>query len=192
MLEPTEDFASLLARARRGEHAALTELIRQYEPDLRMAARVRLGRDLRPYLDSMDVVQSVHGSLIGGLCAGRFEITNPEQLLALAVTILRNKIAHQWRRIQRQLRLDQSQEEFLLSLVDPGEDPAHTAQLRDQIEFVYGKLDDTDRRLLELRQRGCTTAEAARAMKVDNAMLRMRLKRLRKRFMKLGIHPEFL
>ena len=51
------DFASLLARARLGDREALDQLSREYEPKLRLVARVLLGQALRPYLDS--VISSV-------------------------------------------------------------------------------------------------------------------------------------
>src|SRR6188508_2597024 len=62
-------FDEILARARTGDEDALTELARQYEPEVRAVARVRLGPALRPYLDTMDLVQSVHRSLMVGLRA---------------------------------------------------------------------------------------------------------------------------
>src|SRR5262249_17543907 len=198
MPEPNDDFANLLARARQGDQAALTELIRQYEPELRLAARVRLGPALRPYLDSMDIVQSVHHSLIRGLRDNKFAITNPEQLLKTAVGIVRNKIRHHWRVHRRQQRFDQpnsgacSLEMILLSLSDTGDDPGRTAELRDQIEFVCGKLDALEHRLIHLRWQGYSTAEAALEMKVDAGWLRVRLQRLRQRLQDHGIAAEFL
>jgi RNA polymerase sigma-70 factor (ECF subfamily) len=62
-----KEFAALLARVRRGDDAALTELTQLYERDVWIAARVRLGTALRPYLDQIDLVQSVHCSLLSGL-----------------------------------------------------------------------------------------------------------------------------
>src|SRR3954453_8424579 len=98
-------FAVLLSRARRGDAVAVSELCRQYEPRLRVVARVLLGPALRPVLDSMDLVQSVHRSLIVGMREEKFNISTPENLIALALTLLRRKVARQWRRMQRQRRL---------------------------------------------------------------------------------------
>ena len=72
MAEPN-DFTDLLERARQGDDAALGELAQRYEPEVRMVARVLLGPALRPYLDSVDVVQSVHRSLMVGIRANKFE-----------------------------------------------------------------------------------------------------------------------
>src|SRR3954447_26621985 len=102
--EPPTEFADLMARAGRGDEAALAELSRQYEPKVRVVARVLLGPALRPYLDSVDLVQSVHKSLMLGLRQDKFELATPENLLALALTLVRRRVPRQWRRIRRQQR----------------------------------------------------------------------------------------
>src|SRR5207302_3303979 len=106
MPDPGGDFASVLARARGGDRAALGQLAREYEPKLRLVARVLLGPALRPYLDSVDLVQSVHRSLLLGLRDQKFDISSPENLLGLALTMVRRKVARHWRHLQRQRRLE--------------------------------------------------------------------------------------
>src|SRR5438128_1629711 len=107
MSNATDEFAALLQRARTGDQSALTHLAAQYEREVRIVARVLLGRGLRPYLDSLDLVQSVHKSLLIGLRTDRFDISSPEKLVALALTIVRRKVARHWRHLQRQQRFDQ-------------------------------------------------------------------------------------
>ena len=63
----------------------------------RIVAHFLLSRDLRPYLDSLDLVQSVHKSLLLGLRSDKFDISNPEKLVALALTMVRRKAARHWR-----------------------------------------------------------------------------------------------
>src|SRR5262249_21132296 len=104
MAETSDDYTSLLARARQGNTEALTRLCNLYEAELRIVARVQLGPALRPYLDSIDLVQSVHRSLLLGLRENKFDIATPQQLLALALTMVRRKVARYWRRMQRQQR----------------------------------------------------------------------------------------
>jgi RNA polymerase sigma factor (sigma-70 family) len=192
------DFAELLERARQGDASALTELVRQYEPEIRLAARVRLGPALRPYVDSMDLVQSVHGSLIRGLRQNRFDFSSPEELLALAVTLVRNKVARCWRRARRQVRPSpggddgRGVEQLLISLSSPGDDPVRVAQFRDQVRHLCGSLDETDRRLVELRLQGHSTAEAARQLGLNADVLRVRLSRLRQRLETSGVLTEWL
>src|SRR6186713_2758496 len=83
----------------------MASIVERYEPEVRMVARARLGAALRPHLDSLDLVQSVHRSLIVGLRAERFDISTPENLIALAMTIVRRKVARHWRKLKRQQRL---------------------------------------------------------------------------------------
>src|SRR5262245_2403719 len=104
-MTPDPTFADLLKRARDGDGAALGQLARTYEGDLRIAARVHLGQALRPYLDSLDLVQSVHRSLMIGLRTDKVDVSNPGALIALALTMVRRKVARQWRRHRRQIRL---------------------------------------------------------------------------------------
>ncbi len=76
-----ESFSVLVDHARSGDERALAELAGQYEAEVRIAARVLLGPLLRPHVDSMDLVQSIHRNLLIGLRNNKFEFTRPEQLL---------------------------------------------------------------------------------------------------------------
>jgi RNA polymerase sigma-70 factor (ECF subfamily) len=196
MPDAAGSFAALLARARQGDVAALAELARQYEPEVRIVARVLLGPALRPYLDSMDLVQSVHRSLMVGLRRGRFDLAGPEQLIALAVVIVRRKVGRHWRRHQRQRRLDAATTQgpdlaqTLTAL--SGSDPARTAQLNDAIQHLCANLDGTERGVMELRMQGYSTAEIARALGLNADVLRVRLSRLRLRLRAGGVLDEWL
>ena len=70
---------------------------------------------------------------------------------------------------------------LLLSLSSSDADPAAEAALRDQIERLLSQLGDTERRVMELRLEGFTTAEVARRLGLDSDVLRVRLSRLRRR-----------
>jgi RNA polymerase sigma-70 factor (ECF subfamily) len=193
-----DEFAALMARARAGDGLAIAQLAQQYEPELRLAARVLLGPALRPYLDSMDLVQSVHKSLLLGLRRDQFDISSPEKLVALALTVVRHKVAHHWRHLQRQHRFENQSTESggvtpLLS-VPSGQDtdPAEAAQFHDAVEHLCRNLDATERRLVELRWQGCSTAEAAKELDVDPDVLRVRLSRLRQRLRATGVLADWL
>jgi RNA polymerase sigma-70 factor (ECF subfamily) len=198
MSEPLEPFAALVTRARRGDQAALTELVRQYEPKVRLVARVLLGPALRPYLDSMDLVQSVHHSLLLGLRRQKFDLAGPEQLLALALTLVRRKVARHWRRLQRQQRLSLGASEtgnlphLLTSLSSPGDDPARAAQFNDQVEHLCRHLAESERRMLQLRLAGHSTAEIAQNLGLHPIALRVRMTRLRQRLEASGVLTDWL
>jgi RNA polymerase sigma-70 factor (ECF subfamily) len=184
---PAEEFAALVARVRLGDEAALAALLQLYEREVRLAARVLLGRALRSHLDSADLVQSVHHSLMLGLRQDKFVLAGPQQLQALALTMVRRKVARHWRRLRRQQHLDpevletQAAADSPTAPAGPQPDPAAEAQYHDTLNYLYGKLDERDRRLVELRLQGYSTAEAARQLGEDADVLRVRLSRLRRR-----------
>jgi RNA polymerase sigma-70 factor (ECF subfamily) len=200
MSDDATTFVTLLDGARRGEPKAIELLTRHYEPKLRVVARVLLGPALRPHLDSIDLVQSVHRSLMVGLREDRFDIGSPENLIGLALTIVRRKAARQWRRARRQQRLEASGQasgvqnpvEVLLSLSSPVSDPAEQAALRDQVEKLCLELSATEQTILDLRLQGHSTDEIAQRLTLSPVALRVRMTRLRQRLRAAGVLDDWL
>lgn len=197
MADATE-FDELLLRARSGDESAMVELVEQYEPEVRMVARIRLGAALRPHLDSVDLVQSVHKSLMIGLRADRYDISTPEQLIALALTIVRRKVARQWRKLKRQQRLSgdgsdsRDLPKLIASLTASDADPVTIASVREATAQVLEQLDETEARVIELRLEGNTTADVARQLGLDADVLRVKLSRLRRRLRDAGVMADML
>jgi RNA polymerase sigma factor (sigma-70 family) len=198
MAQSPDDFSALLARVRLGDEAALVELVRRYERDVHIAARVLLGKVMRASLDSVDLVQSVYRTLIEGLRDNKLVIANSQQLVGLAITLVRRKIARQWRKLQRQQPLDAAAVETgnldaAATRSGPGEpDPADRAAYNDALDYLYSKLDAADRRVVHLRLEGCSTAEVARRLGLDADVLRVRLSRLRRRLREQNVLTEWL
>jgi RNA polymerase sigma-70 factor (ECF subfamily) len=193
--EPT--FTELLQRARTGDTAAMDLLAQIYAGDLLIAARVHLGPALRPYLDSIDLVQSVHRSLLLGLRSNKHSIADPGALIALALTMVRRKIARQWRRHRRQSRLADEHSgvhptDVLATISCRDPTPAAAAEVRDAIARLWRELDEDDRQLLELRLAGLSPAEAAEKLGKSPGALRVRLHRLRQRLADEQILSEWL
>ena len=193
-----ENFDQLLSKAKSGDEVAISELVTRYETEVRIVARARLGTALRPHLDSMDLVQSVHKSLLLGLRANRYDISSPEKLVALATTIVRRKVARKWRKIKRQQRLsgvkgeNKDLPDLLATISSPDTDPAAQVAMRQATEHVLKDLSDIERQVLELRMEGFTTAEVARQLGLDADVLRVKLSRLRRRLRDRGLMSEFL
>jgi RNA polymerase sigma-70 factor (ECF subfamily) len=193
-----EEFTALISRVRLGDEGALAELLQRYEPEVRLAARVLLGRALRPHLDSVDLVQSVYHSLLIGLRQNRFELPTPQHLIGLAVTMVRRKVARHWRHLQRQQRLEtpvsetQDAGNLLTALPSTENDPAQSAEYDDAVRHLIGQLEEKDRQLIELRLQGYSTAEVARQLNLDPDMLRVRLSRLRRRLRDTHVLKEWL
>jgi RNA polymerase sigma-70 factor (ECF subfamily) len=193
-----DDFASLLKRAADNDTAAQAQLCQHYEAKVRIVARVLLGPALRSHFDSLDLVQSVHRSLLLGLRDEKFDISSPEKLIALASTIVRRKVARKWRRERRQVSLGtnslmgESLVQTLSSLSSPDADPAKVAEYNDLLAKFCEKLSDTERQMLEMRLQGHTSAEVAQALGLHAVALRVRWTRLRQRLNEAGISADWL
>lgn len=191
------EFDLLLTAARTGDPGAMEQLVRQYESELRIVARLRLGAALRPHLDSIDLVQSVHRSLLIGLRDNRFDISSPERLIALALTIVRRKVAKHWRHLKRQQRLsgsDDSSDDLVGTLLSlqSRTDVAQENNRRDQLEHLMKELDPIETQLIQLRIEGFSTIEAATALGLDPDVLRVKLSRLRKRLREKGLEDDWM
>jgi RNA polymerase sigma factor (sigma-70 family) len=187
MLEPTNEFAALMAQVRLDDNEALARLITLYEPEVWRAAQVLLGRALRSSLDPADLVQSVHLLLLEGLKQKKFSIGSAEQLRSLAVTVLRHKFIQHWRRYRCQARHDTARAmtnasaDGRMTMALRELDPARAAEYNDLLDNLYRHLRIEDRRLVVMRLQGYRTAEIAAELGIAPAVLRVRFSRLRKR-----------
>jgi RNA polymerase sigma factor (sigma-70 family) len=195
---PANSNDDFFRRLQGADEEALAALVREYEPEIRRAATVRLGPLLRPHLDSVDLVQSVYITLLKGLRDDKFHIAGPHELVALSAEIIRRKVSQVWKRLKRRTELNNN----LAGVHEDAEhrvvgreslpDPIADAELRDGIERIMNEVDAADRKLLELRMQGFSTAEAARALGADPDVLRVRLSRLRKKLTDKGMLAEWL
>jgi RNA polymerase sigma-70 factor (ECF subfamily) len=194
----SDDFSHLLTRARTGDRDALERIAREYEKKVRVVARVHLGPALRPYLDSQDLLQSVHRSLMVGLREDKFDISSPDKLVALALTMVRRKIARQWRHLRRQDRLSAGSQDssnmalLLTSLSTPQEGPAAAAEFRDAVEHLCQSLDAVEQRIVDLRLQGFAAPEIAEQLGLTPVNVRVRMTRLRQRLLATGVLDDWL
>ena len=190
------EIQETLDRASTGDSEAIAELVEKFEPEIRVIARRQLGPALRPYLDSMDIVQSIHRTLFLGLQNEQFQFASPERLMAFVSMLVRRKTARQWRKHRRQQResgvvvSDDGVSDFMMAWRTREEATDQLAQ-REQIEDVLSHLDETDRKLITLRMEGRSTAEAARLLNLDPDATRVRLSRLRKRLNQAPMFARF-
>jgi RNA polymerase sigma-70 factor (ECF subfamily) len=197
MLEPPDEFEALMRRVRLGDREALAQLLQRYQAEVQQAAARLLGRALRSYLDPADLVQSVHRTLIVGLRENKFEIPNAQKLVALAVTLARNKVVRAVRHRQCEQRHQAALAETSLDMGGTTRqaadgDPARAAEYHDLVEALRNSLGETDRRLVELRLQGYSTADIGRQLGVSADVLRVRLSRLRKDLRDRGLLTEWL
>jgi RNA polymerase sigma-70 factor (ECF subfamily) len=187
-----------MQRAAEGDIEAQDCLCRQYEPKVRIVARVLLGPALRTHFDSLDLVQSVHRSLLVGLRDHKFDVSSPDKLIALATTIVRRKVARKWRRARKQTRLDdlgsteKSLAQTLNSISSAEADPAKAAAFHDQLEQLCANLTHSEKRMLEMRLEGFTSAEVAQELGLHPVAIRVRWTRLRQRLEAAGVLTDWL
>ena len=177
MPEPTP-FADLIRRVRARDEAAAVELVRQYEPEIRRIARVRLASaGLRKLLDSTDICQSVLTHFFVRVAAGQFDLEDPRQLLKLLVTMACNKVRDQVRKQNAQRRGDGRRAagpEGLEGVADPDAGPGRLVAAREIVEAVLGRLTADEREIVEERSAGRDWATLAAERGVGAEALRKR------------------
>jgi DNA-directed RNA polymerase specialized sigma24 family protein len=177
-----EDFAELLRRVRAGEQDVARDLVARYEPEIRRIVRLRLTDPrLRRVLDSMDVCQSVLANFFVRVSAGEFDLSQPEQLLALLLAMARNKVLEQARRQQTrkrdQRRVEAGGHSVLDGLQGACLPPDRVAAGRDLLAEVRRLLTDEERYLADQRGAGREWADLAAEQKTTPDALRKRLSR---------------
>jgi DNA-directed RNA polymerase specialized sigma24 family protein len=174
-------FQDLLRRVRQRDEQAAAELVRRYEPTIRLAVRVRLTDPrLRRLLDSVDICQSILANFFVRAAAGQFELERSEQLVKLLVTMARNHLVNHAlkqraaRRDQRRLQPGPADE---ADLVDPGPSPSQVVANQELLQEVRRRLTEQERYLAEQRALGRTWAEIAAAVGDRADALRMQYTR---------------
>lgn len=158
-------FLELVRRVRAGDAEASAELVRRYEPAIRVAVHGRLNDPgLRRMLDSMDICQSVLGNFFVRASAGEFELSTSDQLLKLLVTMARNRLtdhALRHRAARRDYRRDKHAEWAKDELVDPGPSASDVVVGKELLEAFRAKLTAAERNLADQRALGRPWSEIA-------------------------------
>jgi RNA polymerase sigma-70 factor (ECF subfamily) len=157
-------FGDFLARVRSGDAAAAEELVRRFEPPIRLEIRMRLGDPrLQRVFESGDVCQSVPASFFVRAAAGQFDIAGPGQLAGLLVAMARNKVAFLARH-QRAQRRDNGRNEAMAEEWEApaaGPTPSRIAVGRELLHEFRRRLSDDERALADRRAKGLQWAEIA-------------------------------
>ncbi|MFO0902278.1 MAG: ECF-type sigma factor [Pirellulales bacterium] len=177
-----DSFQRLLARVRAGESSAAADLVRLFEPEVRRTIRVRLTDPrLRRVIDSMDVCQSVLANFFIRAGLGEFDLRSPEDLVALLVAMVRNKVVDQTRRqnadrrdVRRFERLTDSR---LAALPESVAGPEQVAADRDLLREVSRRLSADERYLAEQRSLGREWQDLADELSAGPEALRKKLSR---------------
>lgn len=160
-------FRDLIQRVRVGDQQAATDLVREYENEIRRAIRVRLtDPGMCRVLDSMDVCQSVLANFFVRARGGQFELERPDQLLRLLVTMARNKLLDQVRKQHSEKRdgrrVEAGPSSQLEALADRGAaTPSQIVSEQELRQAMQKQLSPDERYLAEQRALGRDWAEIA-------------------------------
>jgi RNA polymerase sigma factor (sigma-70 family) len=174
-------FTEFIRRIRAGDADAATELVRHYEPVVRLEVRLRVAdRSLRRAFDSMDICQSVMANFFVRVAAGEFDLEQPQDLIKLLVVMARNKLAFHVRK-ERAIRRDHrrievaspEQLEGARTVSSPSEEVAG----RELLTAFRQRLSVEERQLADLRARGEDWAGIAAALGGTAAGRRKQLER---------------
>lgn len=181
-------------RVRAGDESAACELVQRYERTVLRSVRSRLGKSMRRTLDSADVLQSVHRSLLIGIKNERYHVSSPQQLIGLAVVMVQRKAARLWRKLKHLptsgLDAADSRETRVDRIASPDPTPSETVSAADLLEHFLSQLDELDQRLVRLKLDGHSSAESAALLGRDPAFVRMRWTRLRQKLRDRGYREK--
>jgi len=173
-------FRDLIRRVRARDEQAAAELVRRYEPAIRVAVRVRLTEPrLRRVLDSVDICQSVLANFFVRLASGQFDLEQSEQLVHLLVTMARNHVInqarkhHAARRDERRNTIDAPEAE----LPDHDPSPSQVVANQDLLAEFRRRLSQDERWIADQRALGRAWPEIAAEAGEPADTLRIRFAR---------------
>jgi RNA polymerase sigma-70 factor (ECF subfamily) len=173
----------LLERLGRGDSGAAEQIMREYEPYLRMVVRRYLPSGLRRKFDSVDVVQSVWVHVWKGLRGVSWQFSDREHLRALLVTVTRRRLVSRFRHYRASLAREDSSAAGELDHMPaaPGPGPEDLVRANELWERVLSLCPADQHELLRLRRQGFTMDEIAERTGMHEGSVRRVFRRLARR-----------
>lgn len=177
----SEHFQTMIRQVRTGDADAAASLVKQYESELRIIARVKLNDPrMRRVFDSMDICQSILANFFVRASAGQFEIDTPEQLIKLLATMVRNKVTDHARRQnadQRDMGRTADIQIDELPLMAADETPSQIVSARELAHEARERFATDERQIVERRTNGQSWDEIALDLGGSPEALRKKMKR---------------
>lgn len=183
----TTESLRLLIGCKDGDEDAAWQLYERYVKRLVGLARSRISRKLTARVDAEDVVQSVYRSFFRNAQKGRYELEQPGDLWRLLASITVNKVRDQTKRHTQQKRSvdreagpgdDEELAVTFQSLIADEPSPEAALILIEEVEKVMSQLDETQRRILELRLQGHIVEDIAGLAGCSERTVRRKLERI--------------
>lgn len=173
-------FEVLISQLQQGDSAAATEIVTLFEPEIRRFIRFRLtDPQIRRFIDSLDISQSVFARFFVEMERGRFDFSSPEKLQNLLLSMARNKIYDNVRAAKadkRDFRRLQHPD-AIQEAAAPELDQLEKLQTSEMIEMIRCSLSEEELTLLEQRMSGQTWEELATEWNTKPDAIRKRLTR---------------
>jgi RNA polymerase sigma factor (sigma-70 family) len=174
-------FEDLVQRVRAGDRAAAEQLVRQYEPELRRRVRLLLSdHHAWAACGLSDIVQSVFRRFFVHLLEGNYDLKDPNQLIALLVTIGRNRVIDVSRDPDNR-GLRDSTVRILTGIADGAKTPSELVAMRELIRMALSGMNDEERQILEAHAEGQSWRKIGEAIGTSPDAARQKLNRARKR-----------
>lgn len=185
MSDHPADDRELVAAFKAGSEAAARELFDRYCEKLMRLARRRIGQRMATRVDPEDVIQSAFRTFFVHVRNDDFTFQHENDLFKLLVRLTVNKalrqIAH-----HRAAKRDPGREtgqgteatDMLRNLTAHDPSPEVEVAVIDEFERFLEKLPEFDRRVLEMRVQGHSSAEIAEALGTYERKIRRVLERI--------------
>jgi len=179
------EFRDLMRRVREGSEEAAWTLVERYGEMIRRAVRRALNQRLRSKFDSSDFVQLVWSSFFRiGCQPGHFE--RPEELVAFLVTVARNKVGMEVRRLlqtekcnlNREQSLNDPQARQWSDIADRQPSCLDVVLAQERWNRICQDQPEHYRKIIELRLQGHTNRDIADTLHLAESTVRRFLKRL--------------
>jgi RNA polymerase sigma-70 factor (ECF subfamily) len=184
--DPPCNIPELLTRIRNGDDGAARELLRRYEPKVRLVVRRQLPRLLRSRFDSLDFLQSVWGSFFHKIQTGPNDLQEEHNLITFLAWAARNKVIDECRRattqkhaVHRERQL--GTESILESPHSRADSPSQLAEAHETYDRLRDLLPEDRRIILELKAAGHSCKEIGERLSVSERTVERVLADLRNR-----------
>jgi RNA polymerase sigma factor (sigma-70 family) len=198
--QPNDSFINLMGGLNQGDQDAARQVYERYSQRLVALASQRLDKRLGAKVDPESVMQSVMQSFFDGQAKEEYVIDSWAALYGLLSKVTVRKALNRnrlHRQRKRNERLDAQGnerpapvafEDFQAACREPG--PAQLAELRDLIESGLGKLNPTERKIIESFLDTGSSEEAALLFGVSTRTVQRVVKMFREYLEGMGLGEE--
>jgi RNA polymerase sigma-70 factor (ECF subfamily) len=169
-----------------GDEDAARQLFDRYAEQLVVLARRRISQRLASRIDAEDIVQSVFRTFFHRAKQGQFHLEEPDDICKLLARITAHKTFRQiafHRRAKRDAGQETAQgddaQDLLMKLMMAEPSPEEAIAFLDQLQHFFGKLEEEERRILELRMEGYNNVEIAERLGISDRKIRRLMERVR-------------